>query len=72
MLDKPLCDFSLASDVDVRRLDEGVDDSLPSFDGCSECVRESEYRRTCSTLLNDGVEDVVVVDVINRLLAGML
>ena len=68
---EPLRNRSALSDVDVRRLFDGVDVRLPLFDGCSECVRDREYRRMCSILLNDGDEAVVVVVLIDRLPIGI-
>jgi hypothetical protein len=68
---KPLRILSWLSDVDGWRLLDGVDGPLSLLAGCSELVRDNEYRRIFSTLLNDGDEAVVVLDVIDRLLIGI-
>ena len=64
---KPLRILSWPS-ADGRRLVDGVDDVLS---GCSERVRDNEYRRIFSTFPNDGDEAVFVFDAIVRLLIGI-
>jgi hypothetical protein len=66
---KPLRILSWLSGCDGRRLVVGVDATLS---GCSESVRDNEYRRIFSTFPSDGDEPVVVLAVIDRLLIGIV